>query len=45
MKIVQVPGRIYDYLDGHYGWWGLFFAGLVLVFLVVAVCIIWDRRR
>lgn len=45
MGILRLPGRIYDSVYGNYGWFGLAFAGVGVVVLIVAIMIWFDRRK
>ena len=45
MGILHLPGQIHAYLYGHYGWFGVAFAGVGVVVLIVGVMIWFDRRR
>ena len=45
MGILRLPSRAYDYVYGCYGWFGVAFAGVALVVLVVCIMIWFDRRK
>ncbi len=45
MGILRLPGRAYDYVYGGYGWFGVAFAGVALVLLIVGIMIWFDRRK
>lgn len=45
MNFLKLPGRAYDHVYINYGWWGVAFAGVGLVFFIVAVMVYFDRRR
>lgn len=45
MGLFRIPGRIYDSIYGGYGWFGVAFAALGLVLLIIAVMVWFDRRK
>lgn len=45
MGIFKLPGRAYDYINVNYGWWGVAFAALGVVLLIVSTMVYFDRRR
>jgi hypothetical protein len=45
MGIFRLPGRLYDQLYTGYGWFGVAFAALGIVVLIIAIMVWFDRRR
>jgi hypothetical protein len=45
MGILRIPGQIYDHIYGSYGWFGVAFAALGVVLLIIAVLTWFDRRK
>jgi hypothetical protein len=45
MGILRIPGRMYDYVYNGFGWFGVAFAALMVVLVIVAIMIWFDRRR
>jgi len=45
MGILRIPGQLYDSLYSSYGWFGVAFAALFCVLVIVGIMTWIDRRR
>ncbi|HJZ92189.1 MAG TPA: hypothetical protein VKE40_15040 [Gemmataceae bacterium] len=44
-EITAMPGKAYDYINGHFGTVGLIVTGVAIVVLIVSILIWFDRRK